>query len=60
MTLKLVDRMKFSRDSSLKRVPYSAISRVHSMMDVNAKYRDLAGVLRKRNGDLMFLSEDVR
>ena len=48
------------RDSPAKSIPHSAMSQVYNMLDVGAKYKDLAAALKGRSGGFMFDSTKIR
>ena len=52
--------MKLTRDLPIKRIPHSSMSQVYNMLDVGAKYKDLAAALKRRNGDYMFDPDKVK
>ena len=48
------------RASPAKSIPHSAMSQVYNMLDVGAKYKDLAAALKGRSGGFMFDSTKIR
>ena len=52
--------MKITRDSSVKKIPHSALTKICNLLDVDSKYRELAMNVKKRTGDLMFNTDDIK
>ena len=52
--------MKLNRESSIIKIPPSALMKICSFLDVDGKYKDLAMQVTKRNGDHMFNTDDIK